>query len=310
MPRSSELAAWAASALSRAGCATALVNFWSELATPEDDTLGKYLIVTLRILKYEGLDRDEAAAWVEERLEALENTSFSDRLTHDFGEIQRVVALAVEAIWDGNGYQKDPALSDIKLQATVDAWGRKGFLLRDPSTWHKHSQAETPANELVWSSSLMALLPDLADLANATNDQAKNFLKTVLCFVEEHNELSESMVGILLKQNGIKGDSRQKQHDVRQFLVTKGLLIKQRNYFNDKSTGYRHGNFYICGLSVEFKKEAQPQGTHTVSIYLSLFDASEVNEAEQSYNIVLERRRSTCERRYQERIRRLRQVIR
>jgi hypothetical protein len=36
-------------------CASALVRFWSELDVPEDDTVGKYIIVTLRVLKYEGL---------------------------------------------------------------------------------------------------------------------------------------------------------------------------------------------------------------------------------------------------------------
>ena len=43
-------------------CAQALVSFWSELDVPEDDTVGKYIIVTLRILKFEGLSRDDAVA--------------------------------------------------------------------------------------------------------------------------------------------------------------------------------------------------------------------------------------------------------
>jgi hypothetical protein len=78
-------------------CARTLINFWSELEKPEDDTIGKYLIVTLRVLKYEGLSTDQAVDWVEERLQALKYTEFSDRLTGDFGEIQRVMAYAVEA---------------------------------------------------------------------------------------------------------------------------------------------------------------------------------------------------------------------
>jgi hypothetical protein len=52
-------------------CASALVRFWSELDVPEDDTVGQYIIVTLRILKYEGLNSDEAVEWVEDRLQAL-----------------------------------------------------------------------------------------------------------------------------------------------------------------------------------------------------------------------------------------------
>jgi len=69
----------------------------------------------------------------------------------------------------------------------------------------------------------------------------------VLAFVESNNELAKSMVGKLLEETGIKGSSGQKQHDVRKLLVDKGLLLKQKNYFSDKTTGYRHGNFYICG---------------------------------------------------------------
>src|SRR5262249_56050519 len=72
-------------------CASALVRFWSELDVPEDDTIGKYIIVTLRILKFEGLSSDDAVAWVEDRLQALEYTAFSDRLTDNFEEIQRVM---------------------------------------------------------------------------------------------------------------------------------------------------------------------------------------------------------------------------
>jgi hypothetical protein len=100
-------------------CASALVRFWSELDVPEDDTIGKYVIVTLRILKYEGLGSDEAVAWVEDRLQALEYTEFSDRLTDNFGELQRVTAYAVDAVWKNNGYQKDPVTSEVKLKATV-----------------------------------------------------------------------------------------------------------------------------------------------------------------------------------------------
>ena len=58
-------------------CASALVRFWSELDVPEDDTLGKYVIVTLRILKYEGLSHDEALGWVEDRLQCARRTPSS-----------------------------------------------------------------------------------------------------------------------------------------------------------------------------------------------------------------------------------------
>ena len=247
-------------------CASALVRFWSELDVPEDDTVGKYVIVTLRILKYEGLSSDEAVAWVEDRLQALEHTEFCDRLTDNFEELQRVMAYAVEAVWTNNGYQKDPVTSEAKLKAAVEAWGKKGFRLHDPATWHKHRQAVVPELKLVWTAALAGAGPGTcAALAHCDHDQAKAFIEKVLAFVECNNELAESMVGKLLEEVGIKGRSRQKQHDVRKLLVDKGLLLKQKNYFSDKATGYRHGNFYICGPGVRFE-ESGPH-THTHRIY-------------------------------------------
>ncbi len=97
-------------------CASTLVKFWSELDVPENDTIGKYIIVTLRVLKYEGLSQEEAVEWVEDHLETLEHTEFSDRLTDNFPELQRVMAYAVDAIWKNNGYQKDPVASEVKLK--------------------------------------------------------------------------------------------------------------------------------------------------------------------------------------------------
>jgi len=124
-------------------CASALVRFWSELDVPEDDTIGKYVIVTLRILKFEGLSSDEAVAWVEDRLQALRFTEFSDRLTDNFEELQRVTAFAAKAVWNGNAYQKAPVTSEAKLKAAVAAWGKKGFRLHDPASWHKHDSKQS-----------------------------------------------------------------------------------------------------------------------------------------------------------------------
>src|SRR5262249_29366399 len=237
-------------------CATALVRFWSELDVPEDDTIGKYLIVTLRILKYEGLSAEEAVAWVEDRLQALEYTEFSDRLTDNFEEIQRVMAYAVKAVWKDNGYQHDPVTSEAKLKAAVAAWSKRGFRLHDPATWGKHTQAVVPDLTLVWTPALLALIPELAALAHASAEQTRRFIEKVLAFVEAHNERAESRVGKRREERGIRGRPRQKQHDVRKLLVDKGLLLKQKNYYSDKATGYRHGNFYVCGAGVRFEEEA------------------------------------------------------
>jgi hypothetical protein len=284
-------------------CASTLVRFWSELDVPADDTIGKYITVTLRILKYEGLARDEAVTWVEDRLQALKYTKFSNRLTDNFEELQRVMTYAAEAVWTNNGYQKDPAQSEVKLKASVEAWCRRGFYLHDPDTWHQHQQAVVPELKLVWSADLLAVVPDLAALAHTTHEQVKIFLEKVLVFVETHNELAESVVGNLLEVSGIKGRSRQKQHDVRQFLVDQGLLYKQKNYYNDAATGYRHGNFYICGLQVTFEGVGSPPHTHVSIYYLSLEEDEVPISDEDLLELLMERRRLDCDSRHRERLR-------
>ena len=115
----------------------------------------------------------------------------------------------------------------------------------------------------MWTAELLALIPEVEKTAHCSHDQAEVFIEKVLAFVEANNELAESVVGNLLEEVGIKGKCRLKQHDVRKLLVEKGVLLKQRNYFSDPDTGYRHGNFYICGPEVRFE-EFVPHTTHTV----------------------------------------------
>jgi hypothetical protein len=292
-------------------CAATLVNFWSELETPQDDTLGKYVIVTLRVLKHEGLDADQAERWVEERLQALEYTGFSDRLTDDFAEVRRVTGYAVRAVWEGNGYQADPRSSEAKLRASVAAWDSKGFRLHDPATWLAHQPTADPALRLEWTPALLDLLPELARVARCDVDQAKRLLEEVLGFVESHNELAESMVGRLLERVGVKGRSRQKQHEVRRFLVENGLLVKRYNYYQDKASGYRHGNFYVCGAAVTFAHEAgvfaSTPPTPGIYSYPSL--GRGLSE-EDRLGLVQEGRRLACEGRFRETLRRRKAVFR
>ena len=289
-------------------CASALVRFWTEMDVPEDDTVGKYIIVTLRILKFEGLTSDEAVDWVEDRLQALEYTEFSDRLTDNFGEIQRVMAFAVEAVWQSNGYQKDPVTSEAKLRAAVAAWSKRGFRLHNPDTWNKHKQAVVPDMKLVWTPAILTLIPKLAALAHATEEQAQRFIEKVLAFVDCNNELAESMVGNLLEEAGIKGKSRQKQHDVLQKPPRKTVCSSSgRITSGDQTTGYRHGNFYICGAGVRFEEsERATNNTHPVSIDYLSFDTSPIDTTSHDWpDFVMEVRRLGCDQRYRERLRQL-----
>ena len=188
----------------------------------------------------------------------------------------------------------------------------KGFRLHDLDTWRCCNSPDVPSLKLVWTPTLLALIPDIVAIAHTNQERAIAFLEKLLSFVQGRSELSESMVGRILEQCSIKGQSRQKQHDVRKFLVEQGLINKQRNYFCDKATGYRHGNFYVCGLEVRFREEEEQarHTTHTVSIYLSFDNADNAAERFDEQEQVLYRRYLACEERYRERIAWLRQRFR
>jgi hypothetical protein len=159
---------------------------------------------------------------------------------------------------------------------------------------------------------LLALLPEVAEVAYCTVEEARKALELLLGFVEENNEMSKSRVGRILEVCGINGKSGQKQHDVRKLLVERGLLIKAKNYFIDKATGYRHGNFYVCGSGVRFKEEdGQVSDTHpSVSIHLSFVDEYESEPCLTEEEMVMERRLLACDWRYQRRSRLLFMEIR
>ena len=130
-----------------------------------------------------------------------------------------------------------------------------------------------------------------------------------LCGPTRSPSSADGMVGRLLEEAGIKGKCRQKQHDVRKVFVDKGLLLKEKNYFSDKATGYRHGNFYICGPGVRFA-EPGPHTPHTVSIsHLSVAFAPVDATSDDWLDFVMEDRRLACDQRYRERLRQLNRLF-
>jgi hypothetical protein len=92
-----------------------------------------------------------------------------------------------------------------------------------------------------------------------------------------------------MEKAGINASSQEKVYQVRKWLE-EHLITKMRNYFMDEETGYRHGNFYICLVSVRFEEERHPP----VSILLSFFSSVE--------DAILESRRLSCEANYRKRM--------
>ncbi len=288
-------------------CAETLVDFWSGKEVPPADTLNIYLGVTLRIFKFEGMSESDAVDWIEDRLELLPDTSFSDRLTDNFDEVMRVVFATAKKIWACNGYQSDPETSSAKLQATVDAWRDRGFVLSDTETW-ENAEPLTKVKMKV-SYPVHHLVP-LAEILGVCVDKARKFLDALLLHVHTKNELALLYVGKFMEKAGIKGSkNQQKRVDVRQFLKEAGLLILQQRYYCDQATGYRHGDFFICGAAVQFTVTYRPKvmvaaedtpGPPVSISYLSEGEEPGCLDKDQITELVLEGRRLACESRFWE----------
>ena len=70
-------------------------------------------------------------------------------------------------------------------------------------------------------------------------------------------------------------------------------------------TGYRHGNFYVCGPGVRFEESGPHNTQHVSTCYPSLRFTPLYSTADDWLEFVMEGRRLACDRRYRERLRQL-----
>jgi hypothetical protein len=193
---------------------------------------------------------------------------------------------------------------------TVEAWAKKGFRLSEPETWDR---ADCCGLKLIWTPALHDLRHDLQQVAHCSAEQAKNFTELVLGFVHRKSELAYSMVGILMAQIGINGKSHGKQKDVLNALLNHNAIHKTHNHFHDKTSGYRHGAFYIVNRLITFEGEGITAGsphTHTVSIdNLPLSYEPLFSNEDDVLDFVTETRRLNADRLFRERHKQVKQAI-
>jgi hypothetical protein len=89
------------------------------------------------------------------------------------------------------------------------------------------------------------------------------------------------------------------------------------NSYQDKATGYRHGNFYVCGLAVTFEHEVEAgqvisttHPTHRIYSYPSLYVEPGCFTEDDWLDLIMESRRLACDQRYRERLRQRKGVFR
>jgi hypothetical protein len=117
-------------------CLRTVFDFWSGKAVPENDTIGKYAVVTARLIWKQGiLDEEQCGDWLEGAFLELPHQAFSDRLSHDFAELMRSTRKMVEAVYLKNGYQTAPEESNQKLASVMSYCLKHGIVIHDRSTW-------------------------------------------------------------------------------------------------------------------------------------------------------------------------------
>lgn len=295
-----------------------MVDFFTGGHRPEPDTIGKYLTPWARaIAVVEGCDEfDELKARLQRCIDLIPDTGFSDRLTDDPGELERVLDYALKAVLDGNRYQPHPEASTAILAGLKKTCDRIGFVPSDPATWDAldRPQASVPGLALVWTPDLHQLVRDMAPVLNAGETQVRELLGLVFNWIEARSETAYRVVARLMGQVGIKGHNDK----VAAFLAALqagGFVAKAKNYghFRDADGGVRrHGTFYVNTAKVAFVQQVaaeevdvevgegsdQAGGGVVVHLhyYLSFLDSERLEH-------LLEHRRLTADERYRRRVR-------
>jgi hypothetical protein len=215
---------------------------------PPDDTLDELVVVLLRVMYHMDWSADDAVEWMEDAIEQLPDTSFSDRLTNHKAEWCRNLRQTAGTVWNGNGGQPNPQESSRKLFEMLACWAARGFDITDRSTWDRASEA-SPRRLLpvCWTAALDNLIIEFAAVLKTRDDKAaRKLFESMASQVEVRKQLAVSYFRILMKEVGIPG-GMDKAKAARDFLEARGVLRLFKRSFNDQASGMRRGNLYILG---------------------------------------------------------------
>jgi hypothetical protein len=234
-----------------------LIEFWSEKIVPGPDTIGIWICASLRALKFEGLDKQDALAWIENRLLSLEDASFSDRLTNDFSELMRVTSLDAKAIWANNGYQARIEESNEKMTLAVAYYNSRGVVLHDSSTWDNiYSCCSFPVEfsefkDFSFSYDHRRLLKEHLHPVLHVEDVAITYevARRVILFVHKYptRELAGNFLPLLCRGLGVQWH-KNKNHEVMKMLCWSGMLeVAEHNKWYGPNKAFNQARRYELG---------------------------------------------------------------
>jgi hypothetical protein len=118
-------------------CRQKVVGFWRGTFNPPG-SLNKFIMVSARILFFEGVAEQDAAELLKNYVRDLPDDArgCSQRLLdEDWSSIDATICSDLARAFSDNGGQKDIDISNEKLKMSVDCWQKIGFKLSDKATW-------------------------------------------------------------------------------------------------------------------------------------------------------------------------------
>ncbi|MBV9123674.1 MAG: hypothetical protein JO112_09985, partial [Planctomycetes bacterium] len=239
-------------------------------------------------------------------IDLIPDPGFSDRLSDDPGELERVLDYTIKAVIKGNGYQPRPEESTaifLKLKKFCD---RIGFVPSYPATWDELDKPHSfqPSLAVVWTPELARFVREIAPALNCTTAQAKDLLKLVFNWIEARSEMAYSICASLMNRAGIKAHN-DKVAAFFAALKREGFIEKAKNYGHFRDTDgqvRKHGNFYVNTAKVVFRQQMGEEALNQQGVY-SLYLLYLSFLSSESCDFLLELRRVNVDQRFRRRVR-------
>ena len=218
-------------------CRQKTVGFWLGTFNPHG-SLNKFLVVSARILFFEGVAEEDAVELLKKYVRELpvDARDCSSRLlAEDWSAIDTDIVNDVVKAYGDNGGQKDIDNSTDKLKTSVACWQRIGFKLSDKSTWSNRARRPKGNLHVEWSDEdkeniRRNLGPALGKKhAHLACEVAETIVTLVAELHASHNGMDYSYwADVLHDQYGIAGRNRNKMASIIRACKALGLIEVHR----------------------------------------------------------------------------------
>ena len=219
----------------------AIVGYWLRGEKDLFRHLNSAILVTLRALQAEGIEKEKAVEIVANYADNLPNKDISSRLTEDFPAVVRDINRAADRVWRE---ATEDTKSGRKWRAVVDHWGKVGFRVSEKVTWsveNKSLEVIVDCDEIEFTDNERNLIiKELAPLLVGKKQAAKKekqqevitavayFLRYVRCC---DREIPRNALPKILSDFGLRVKNHDKQSGFFQLLLDWGWIYLRADYY-------------------------------------------------------------------------------